>query len=121
MDRARFGATCFRLGAASLILCALAHGLELVRTSLWTSERADGFSHYFVVGLTAAALLSLTISTRRRRDPALLRSAALVNLVWLLPTIGISLAHWSTPHTTLLVLSATSNAAAFWLLPNDYY
>ena len=121
MDRARLGATCFRLGAAFLILCALAHGLELVRTSLWASNRTDGFGHYTVAGLTASALLSLTIANRRRRDPALLRSAALVNLVWLLPTIGISLAHWPTVPTTLLALSTALNATAFWLLPNDYY
>jgi hypothetical protein len=121
MDRARFGATCFRLGAASLILCALFHGFEIARISFWASDRTDGFNHYFPVGLAASALLSLTIATRRRRDPALLRSAAVANIVWLLPTIGISFVHWSTAATTLLGLSAIANAAAFWLLPNDYY
>ena len=121
MDRARFGATCFRLGAVFLILCALAHGLELVQTSREGSNRTDGFGHYTVIGLTAPALLSLVIATRRRRDPALLRSAALVNIVWLLPIIGISIAHWTIVPTTLLGLSAATNATAFWLLPNDYY
>ena len=121
MDRSRFGATCFRMGAATLILCALFHGFEIARISLWASDRTDGFTHYFPVGLAASALLSLTIATRRRRDPALLRSAAVANIVWLLPTIGISFVHWSTSETTLLGLSALANAAAFWLLPNDYY
>ncbi len=121
MDRARLGATCFRLGAVFLILCALGHGFEIARIPFWASDRTDGFTHYFSLGLAASALLSLTIATRRRRDPALLRSAAVANIVWLLPTIGISLTHWSTAATTLLGLSAVSNAAAFWLLPNDYY
>jgi len=121
MDRARIGATCFRMGAVVLILCALAHGFDLGWDRPMPGDRSNGFSLYLAVGLTASALLTLTIATRRRRDPALLRSAALVNLVWLLPSIGLSLTHWSTVHTSLLVLSATSNAAAFWLLPNDYY
>ena len=121
MDRARLGATCFRMGAVFLILCALAHGFDLGRDHPMPGERSDGFSLYFAVGLTASALLTLTIATRRRRDPALLRSAALVNLVWLLPSVALSVTYWFTLHTSLLVLSATSNAAAFWLLPNDYY
>ena len=115
MDRARFGATCFRMGAVFLILCALGHGFDLYQYDHMPGVRGNSFSLYLPVGLIATASLSLI------RDPALLRSAAMANILWLLPTIAISLSHWGTPGTTLFALSASSNALAFWLLPNDYY
>ena len=121
MDRARFGATCFRMGAVFLILCALGHGFDLYQYDHMPGVRGNSFSLYLPVGLIATASLSLMVATRRRRDPALLRSAAMANILWLLPTIAISLSHWGTPGTTLFALSASSNALAFWLLPNDYY
>lgn len=118
MDRARLGATSFRLGCLALILLALIHGFGSYQSR---TLFAEGFHFCLVLGLLATASLSLTVATRRRRDPALLRSAAVVNLLWLLPGIAVAATCSHPTVTALLSLSATTFAGSWWLLPNDYY
>ncbi len=148
MDRSRFGASCFRAGAVLLLILAIGHGFghyqgrtqtitdeaerrvhtvmygekfDLGGTPRSLGELMDGFSLFVSLGLSAIACLCLTIATRSRRDPALLRSASVVNLIWLAPTLGVSLAYWFIAPTSLLALALACNGAAWWLIPNDYY
>jgi hypothetical protein len=118
MDRARLGATSFRFGCLFLVLLALIHGFGSYQSRTLPT---DGFSFCFILGMLATASLSLTVATRRRRDPALLRSAAVVNLLWLLPGIAVAATCALQTATAMLSLSAAAFALSWWLLPNDYY
>jgi|SRR5271168_4064164 len=137
----KWGRRLFKTGAVWLVVMGLVHSLSLIRdlapsndterqlVDLMTNyhfnlmgslrtmgELNRGFSIAFMLAALGFGVLSLTLARERA---GLLKSVALVNVVWLAAMLATSLRYFFAVPTSFLALGLAIFVAAWMKLPGE--